>query len=60
MSRDDSEERDELIAQTVKLKAEQERLKGLIEQYRDSDPEIIEKEKAEIEVRFINLLKWGL
>jgi len=53
MSRNDSDERDRLIAETVKLKAEQEKLKIQLEEYRDSDPTIIEREKRDIGVSFM-------
>lgn len=50
MEREDTEERDELIKKSQDLKKRRDELIKLIDQYKDSDPDVIRQEKADIEV----------
>lgn len=54
MERQDTEERDELIEKAQKLQKKRDELKKQVNLYKDSDPDVIRKEKEEIEVGKLN------
>ena len=56
LSRKDDGEREELIAELAKLKTRKDELLELIEEYRDSDPDVVAQEKKDIKVIFYFLL----
>ncbi|CAL8125032.1 unnamed protein product [Orchesella dallaii] len=49
LDREDTEERDELIKKALELKVERDKLVKLVEQYKDSDPDVIKQEQKDIE-----------
>lgn len=50
MDRQDTEERDELIKKSQQLQKRRDELQKLVQQYRDSDPDVIKQEKQDTEV----------
>lgn len=57
MERQDTEERDELIEKAQKLQKKRDELKKQVNLYKDSDPDVIRKEKEEIEVRKLTVFQ---
>jgi hypothetical protein len=51
LSRNNTPAREEYIQQLTKLKTEKDELRKLLEAYKDSDPDVISKEKKDIKVR---------
>jgi len=45
LSRNETPEREEMIAKIIKMKEDQMKLKRLLVQYQDSDPDVIERER---------------
>lgn len=51
MERQDTEERDELLEKAQQLQKRRDELKKQVDLYKDSDPDVIRREKEEIEVK---------
>lgn len=50
LERADSDDRDELIRKSEELRKKRDDLLKLVEQYKDSDPDVIKQEKLDTEV----------